>query len=123
MNLKLKLSFGLGEKGNWTVNPDKAIETMVAGTQYTKETLIKNLNRQFEYIRNATFSDFTVTKCVECTKEDKVRFDLEYGVMPDICYNMTATYLCYMPGETEPSLENNEFLAYYYESKWYVIIQ
>lgn len=28
MNLKLKLSFGLGEKGNWNVNPDKAIETI-----------------------------------------------------------------------------------------------
>lgn len=28
MNLKLKLSFGLGEKGNWNVNPDKAIKTI-----------------------------------------------------------------------------------------------
>lgn len=28
MNLKLKLSFGLVEKGNWNVNPDKAIKTI-----------------------------------------------------------------------------------------------
>lgn len=114
---------GDGEKFINASYPDKAIEVMLAGTQYTKDTLIKNITRQFEYIKNATFSDFTVTKCVECTKEDKVRFDLEYGVMPDVYYKMTATYLCYMPNEKEPSLEENEFLAYYCESKWYVIIQ
>ena len=55
MNLKLKLSFGLGEKGNWTVNPDKAIETIKA-TYYPlkkkelenelseKESIVKDFN-------------------------------------------------------------------------------
>ena len=55
MNLELKISFGLGEKGNWTVNPDKAIETIKA-TYYPlkkkefeaelneKESIVKDFN-------------------------------------------------------------------------------
>lgn len=42
MNLKLKLSFGLGEKGNWTVNPDKAIETIKATYYPLKKKELEN---------------------------------------------------------------------------------
>ncbi len=42
MNLKLKLSFGLGEKGNWTVNPDKVIETIKATYYPLKKKELKN---------------------------------------------------------------------------------
>ena len=47
MNLKLKLSFGLGEKGNWKVNPDQAIETIKA-TYYPlkKKELEDELNEK-----------------------------------------------------------------------------
>ena len=42
MNLKLKLSFGLGEKGNWNVNPDKAIETIKATYYPLKKKELEN---------------------------------------------------------------------------------
>ena len=42
MNLKLKISFGLGEKGNWNVNPDKAIETIKATYYPLKKKELEN---------------------------------------------------------------------------------
>ena len=42
MNLKLKLSFGLGEKGNWNVNPDKVIETIKATYYPLKKKELEN---------------------------------------------------------------------------------
>ena len=53
MNLKLKLSFGLGEKGNWNVNPDKAIETIKA-TYYLlkKKELEDELNEKERIVKD-----------------------------------------------------------------------
>ncbi len=52
LNLKLKLSFGLGEKGNWNVNPDKAIETIKA-TYYPlkKKELEDELNEKEKILK------------------------------------------------------------------------
>ena len=64
MNLKLKLSFGLGEKGNWTVNPDKSIETIKA-TYYPlkKKELENELNEKERIVKDFTPSD-VYEKCL-----------------------------------------------------------
>ena len=61
MNLKLKLSFGLGEKGNWNVNPDKAIETIKA-TYYP----LKKKKLEDELIENQSIvKDFNPSEVYE----------------------------------------------------------
>ena len=64
MNLKLKLSFGLGKKGNWTVNPDKAIETIKA-TYYPlkKKELENELNEKESIVKDFTPTD-VYEKCL-----------------------------------------------------------
>ena len=64
MNLKLKLSFGLGEKGNWTVNPDKAIETIKA-TYYPlkKKELEDELNEKESIVNDFNPND-VYEKCL-----------------------------------------------------------
>ena len=58
MNLKLKLSFGLGEKGNWNVNPDKSIETIKA-TYYPlkKKELENELNENESIVKDFNPND------------------------------------------------------------------
>ena len=64
MNLKLKLSFGLGEKGNWNVNPDKAIETIKA-TYYSlkKKELEDELNEKESIVKDFNPND-VYEKCL-----------------------------------------------------------
>ena len=64
MNLKLKLSFGLGEKGNWNVNPDKAIETIKA-TYYPlkKKELENELNEKESLVKDFNPND-VYEKCL-----------------------------------------------------------
>ncbi|MBO6176225.1 MAG: AAA family ATPase [Treponema sp.] len=64
MNLKLKLSFGLGEKGNWIVNPDKAIETIKA-TYYPlkKKELEDELNEKESIVKDYNPND-VYEKCL-----------------------------------------------------------
>lgn len=64
MNLKLKLSFGLGEKGNWNVNPDKVIETIKA-TYYPlkKKELENELNEKESIVKDFNPND-VYEKCL-----------------------------------------------------------
>ncbi len=70
MNLKLKLSFGLGEKGNWTVNPDKAIETIKA-TYYPlkKKELENELSEKESIVKDFTPSD-VYEKCLTTLRSE-----------------------------------------------------
>lgn len=64
MNLKLKLSFGLGGKGNWTVNPDKAIETIKATYYPLKKKELKNELNEKESIVKGFNPDDVYEKCL-----------------------------------------------------------
>ena len=124
--MKTVLEYEFNGDGEGFINaayPDKAIEQMLCGTQYTKETLINNMNRNFAHIKGATFYDFKVVECTLADEHDLIVFDFEYGVMPEICFKMTATYKCKLPGEDKPSLEQNDFTAYRYYNKWYAIVE
>ena len=70
MNLKLKLSFGLGEKGNWTVNPDKAIETIKA-TYYPlkKKELENELNEKENIVKGFNPND-VYEKCLTTLRSE-----------------------------------------------------
>ena len=70
MNLKLKLSFGLGEKGNWTVNPDKAIETIKA-TYYPlkKKELEDELNEKESIVNDFNPND-VYEKCLTTLRSE-----------------------------------------------------
>lgn len=70
MNLKLKLSFGLGEKGNWNVNPDKAIETIKA-TYYPlkKKELEDELNEKESIVKDFNPND-VYEKCLTTLRSE-----------------------------------------------------
>lgn len=70
MNLKLKLSFGLGEKGNWNVNPDKAIETIKA-TYYPlkKKELEDELNEKENIVKDFNPND-VYEKCLTTLRSE-----------------------------------------------------
>lgn len=70
MNLKFKLSFGLGEKGNWNVNPDKAIETIKA-TYYPlkKKELGDELNEKESIVRDFNPND-VYEKCLTTLRSE-----------------------------------------------------
>ena len=73
MNLKLKLSFGLGEKGNWTVNPEKAIETIKA-TYYPlkKKELENELNEKESIVKGFNPND-VYEKCLTTLRSEVVK--------------------------------------------------
>ena len=70
MNLKLKLSFGLGEKGNWNVNPDKAIETIKA-TYYPlkKKELENELSKNESIVKDFNPND-VYEKCLTTLRSE-----------------------------------------------------
>lgn len=70
MNLKLKLSFGLGEKGNWNVNPDKSIETIKA-TYYPlkKKELENELNENESIVKDFNPND-VYEKCLTTLRSE-----------------------------------------------------
>ena len=70
LNLKLKVSFGLGEKGNWTVNPDKAIETIKA-TYYPlkKKELENELSEKERIVRDFNPND-VYEKCLTTLRSE-----------------------------------------------------
>lgn len=48
MNLKLKISYGLGEKGNWAINPEKAIDTIKSSYYLLKKNELEKELRENE---------------------------------------------------------------------------
>ena len=70
MNLKLKLSFGLGEKGNWTVNPDKAIETIKATYYPLKKKELENELNEKESIVKDFNPDDVYEKCLTTLRSE-----------------------------------------------------
>ncbi len=70
MNLKLKLSFGLGEKGNWNVNSDKVIETIKA-TYYPlkKKELENELNENESIVKDFNPND-VYEKCLTTLRSE-----------------------------------------------------
>ena len=70
MNIKLKLSFGLGEKDNWNVNPDKAIETIKA-TYYPlkKKELENELNEKESIVKDFNPND-VYEKCLTTLRSE-----------------------------------------------------
>ena len=73
-NLKLKLSYGLGDKGNWKVDPEKAIETIKA-TYYSlkKKELENELIEKEEIVRgfdpNSVYENYLKTLRCEIAKK------------------------------------------------------
>lgn len=70
MNLKLKLSFGLGEKGNWNVNPDKAIETIKATYYPLKKKELENELNEKESIVKSFNPDDVYEKCLTTLRSE-----------------------------------------------------
>lgn len=70
MNLKLKLSFGLGEKGNWTVNPDKAIETIKATYYPLKKKELENELNEKESIVKGFNPNNVYEKCLTTLRSE-----------------------------------------------------
>lgn len=70
MNLKLKLSFGLGEKGNWTVNPEKAIETIKANYYPLKKKKLENELNEKERIIKGFNPDDVYEKCLTTLRSE-----------------------------------------------------
>ena len=70
MNLKLKLSFGLGEKGNWTVNPDKAIETIKATYYPLKKKELENELIEKECIVKGFYPNDVYEKCLTTLRSE-----------------------------------------------------
>lgn len=70
MNLKLKLSFSLGEKGNWNVNPDKAIETIKATYYPRKKKELENELSENESIVNGFNPNEVYEKCLTTLRSE-----------------------------------------------------
>lgn len=70
MNLKLKLSFCLGEKGNWNVNPDKAIETIKATYYPLKKKELKNELNEKQSIVKGFNPDDVYEKCLTTLRSE-----------------------------------------------------
>ncbi len=70
MNLKLKLSFGLGEKGNWNVNPDKAIETIKATYYPLKKKELENELSEKESIVKGFNPNDVYEKCLTTLRSE-----------------------------------------------------
>ena len=70
LNLKLKLSFGLGEKGNWTVNPEKAIETIKANYYPLKKKELENELNEKESIVKGFNTDDVYEKCLTTLRSE-----------------------------------------------------
>ena len=70
MNLKLKISFGLGEKGNWNVNPDKAIETIKATYYPLKKKELEDELIEKECIVKGFNPDAVYEKCLTTLRSE-----------------------------------------------------